>query len=354
MKQLFFIFLITSTITKATFGQFASSQPATGKGVAFVQGNLRTAFDLAKAQNKLVFVEVYSPTCHVCQSFVPVFEDASVGNTYNPSFVSYKLDINSQEGQAFLAKQKIWVPSLPLFLFFDKDVKLQHLTLVGEGTNQPATAIKSGTDAKDPQRRFSAFGAMFDSGYRDTGFLIDYGYYSRIVKDTVRNKELVKAYAKTQAKTALSSQVNFLILQKVVLDTDNDMFGYMINHLDEYYKKYTRQAVVKVGENIILSTLYSSKGLVFSLEKIYELKSYMTKLGIDKKSIDNRTLVSEINALFRSNKADRAIQRIDEFIKTNGPGPKEYEYLCRLVRSKTHDPKALVQAAEWCKKGGIQ
>jgi thiol:disulfide interchange protein len=37
------------------------------------QGNLRTVFELAKAQNKKVFLEVYAHDCHVCQTFEPVF-----------------------------------------------------------------------------------------------------------------------------------------------------------------------------------------------------------------------------------------------------------------------------------------
>lgn len=323
-------------------------------GVAFIQGNLRTAFDMAKVQNKGVFIEVYSPTCHVCQSFVPVFNDASVGNIYNQNFVSYKLNVTSQEAMAFLNVQKIYVPSLPLLLFFDKNVKLQHIGIMGEGMNQPQVVLRSASDALDPQRKAVACEAKFKAGNRDASFLIDYGFYSRIMKDTLRNIEVVNAYTKGLPSGQLSNQTNFLVLQKIVLDTENPLFQYFVSHLDEYYKKYPRQQVVQVAENIVMSTLYSSRGNKFGLEQIGKMKAYLGKIGIDKKSIENRTLVPELNAFFRGNQPQQAIQRIEQYIKATAPGPKEYEFLCKLVRSRTADAAAVAKAGTWCQKAGIK
>lgn len=351
MKKSILACVLVVLWAKAALGQFANNS---NLGVAFVQGNLRTAFDIAKTQNKGVFIEVYSPTCHVCQSFVPVFNDANVGNTYNQNFVSYKLNVTSQEAMAFLSVQKIYVPSLPLLLFFDKNVKLQHIGIMGEGMNQPSVVLKSASDALDPQRRATSCEAKFRAGNREPGFLIDYGFYSRIMKDTTRNIEVVNSYVKTQPSSQYTTQTNFLVLQKIVMDTENPLFQYFISHLDEYSKKYTRQQVVQVAENIIMTTLFSSRGNKFDVSQIGKMKQYLGKLGLDKKTIENRTLVPELNALFKANQTPLAITRIEEYVKVVNPGAKEYEFLCKLVRSRTNDPQALAKAKVWCQKGGVK
>lgn len=343
------ILILLTLLTSPTFAQYVGQG-----GVNFLKGNLRTPFDVAKTQNKMVFIEVYSPTCHVCQSFVPVFENPAVGGTYNQQFVSYKLDINSQEAQAFFNTQKIWIPSLPMLLYFDKDVKLHHIGVMGEGMNQASIVLKAASDAMNPKVRASGAPARYKSGVRDPGFLIDLGLYSRIQKDTAQSILAMNDYAKTLSKEAMSSEMNFIALQKIVLDTENPMFKYLISNMNVFYAKYPKQQVNSVAENIIMSSLYSSRGNSFTSLKVNELKGYLLKVGIDAKSAENRTLMVEVNALFRQNQAQQAIDRILKYIKIAGPGPKEYEFLCKYVRGRSKDPKILAQITDWCKKGGIK
>lgn len=346
MKKLLFLLIV---FAYPTLAQFAGQG-----GVNFLKGNLRTPFDAAKSQNKMVFIEVFSPTCHVCQSFVPIFENPAVGSTYNQQFVSYKLDINSPEAQAFFNAQKIWIPSLPMLLYFDKDVKLHHIGIMGEGMNQTSIVLKVANEALNPKVRASGAPARYKSGVRDPGFLIDYGLYSRIQMDTVRSIQAMSDYAKTLSTSAMSSEVNFMVLQKIVLDTDNPMFKYLIGNLNVFYKKYPKQQVNSVAENIIMSSIFSSRGNAFNSQKISELKGYLLKVGIDAKSVENRTLMVELNALFRQNQSQQAIERIKKYISIAGPGPKEFEFLCNYVRSRSKDPKILSQTTDWCKKGGVK
>ncbi|MFN8355961.1 MAG: hypothetical protein U0Y10_16015 [Spirosomataceae bacterium] len=340
------ILLFISTVC---FGQFA------GKGgVNFVKGNLRTPFDLAKSQNKKVFIEVFSPTCHVCQSFIPIFDSPAVGSVYNQNFVSFKADINSQETIAFLLKQKIYITSIPLLLYFDKDVNLQHIGIMGEGMNQNSIVLNTATAALDPKQNAAGCGARYKAGLRDPGFLIDYGYYSRIQCDTNTVIKVMNDYAKTQSKTDMSNATNFMILQKIILDADNGLFTTMMGNLNQFYAKYPKQQVNTTAESIIMATLYSSRARTFSIAKIAALRGYMSKLGIDAKSVENRTLMPELNILFAQRQAQAGLERIKQYIKVAAPGPKEYEFLCNFVRSKTQDPIILNQITDWCKKGGVK
>jgi hypothetical protein len=80
----------------------------------------------------------------------------------------------------------------------------------------------------------------------------------------------------------------------------------------------------------------------------------MAKAGIDKGSIVRRIWMAESIMLFKQKKAMAAIKVMENLINElpSAPGPKEYQYLCDFVKSKTKDKAALKFANEnWCKYG---
>ncbi|MDR6561839.1 MULTISPECIES: DUF255 domain-containing protein [unclassified Arcicella] len=317
------------------------------KGTAFLQGgNLRTVFDLAKAQNKPVHLEVYAPTCHVCNAFKPTFENAQVGNIFNQNFVNYKLDITSPEGAAFLNKQGIWIPSTPTLLFFDKDVKLQHITVLGENYNTPQALIEAATKAIDPKQRTSNYKTSYRSGNRDANFLIEYGFMARIMRDTVDNINVMNNYAKIIPSAQYSNNTSFLLLQKVIMDDDNDIFEYMINHLGEFNAKYDKTLVKQTAENIIMYSLYSSRGMRYSVAKINQVRANLAKLGVDKKSINGRVWREESTAYFREGQVPKALAVLDSLVDAK-TDKKSYKFLSDWIKARSADKAALAKAALW-------
>lgn len=321
------------------------------RGVNFISGgNLRTVFDIAKVQNKAVFLEAYAPTCHVCMAFKPTFENQQVGDIYNKNYISYKLDMTSPEAAGFLQKQNIWIPSTPTLLFFDKDVKLMHLAIMGENTNSPEALISAAMTALNPQKRATAYKAIFQSGNRTANFLIDYGYMARILKDTTMNITVLRTYAKSIPSSQYTSNVNFAVLQKAIMDDENPLFVYMINHLGEFNAKFDKNLVKQTAENIIMYSLYSSRGNKYSSAKIAQVKANLAKLGVSAKAIGVRVFREEATALFREGKAMEAI-KILESIVDNKTDKASYTFLANFVKSRTSDKAALAKAAVWASKG---
>ena len=341
MKKYLIIFLILSFISKIN----------AQKGTAFLQtGNLRTVFDLAKAQNKNVFLEVYAPTCHVCSAFKPTFELQQVGNYYNQNFISYKLDITTPEGSAFLKKQDLYILSTPTLLFFDKEVKLIHISILGENNNSGQVLIEAGTKALNPSQRTSAYKASYRNGNRETNFLIEYGLISRVMRDTIDNMSAMNAYAKKIPKSQYGNNTNFLLLQKVVIDDENEIFKTMMNNLNDFYAKNDKKLVNQTAENIIMYSLYSSRGMRYSTIKINTVRSNLAKLGIDKNSIDGRVWREESKAFFRENQPAKAMVVLNKLIgvKTD---KTSYLFLSNWVKSSTSDKNALATATQWSLKG---
>ena len=111
------------------------------------KGNLRTVFDLAKAQNKKVFLEVYASDCHTCQLFDPIFKDPKVATYFNDHFISYRLEATAIETLAFLQKQKVYVASTPTFLFYNNDVKLIYEATVTDKQNTAEIVLQHAAKA---------------------------------------------------------------------------------------------------------------------------------------------------------------------------------------------------------------
>ncbi|MEY4541874.1 MAG: hypothetical protein RLZZ306_3631 [Bacteroidota bacterium] len=321
------------------------------KGTAFLQtGNLKTVFDLAKAQNKPVFLEIYAPTCHVCSAFKPTFDLPQVGNHYNQNFISYKLDITTPEGAAFLNKQGLYILSTPTLLFFDKDVKLMHINILGENNNSANVLIEAAIKALNPSQRTSAYKASFKGGNRENNFLIEYGLISRVMRDTVDNIAAMNAYAKKIPKSQYGNNTSFLLLQKVVIDDENEIFKAMMNNLKGFYAKNDKKLVNQTAENIIMYSLYSSRGMKYSTAKINTIRTNLTKLGVDKKSIDGRIWREESKALFRENQPAKAIAVLNKLIDAK-TDKTSYIFLSNWVKSNTSDKLALATASKWSAKG---
>ncbi|GAB3990591.1 hypothetical protein GCM10028807_18090 [Spirosoma daeguense] len=317
-------------------------------GINFRQIPISAVFQEAKRAGKPVFIEVFSPTCHVCESFVPTLQDARVGKFYNSKFVSTKLDINQPATRSFLETRHLFVPSLPLFLYFDPQQNMVHFAMSNNSTDE---VIRHGTSALDPQSRSQTMKSRFQQGERSPNFLIDYAMFARVTRDTVANMAAMNEYARQQSAANFANQTNWLALQKLVLDYENPMFQYMLGHLDTYRKSYGAQETQQVAENILMSSLYSGRGALFPAPKVLEIKQGLTKIGIDPKIAANRTLLPEVNAYFRAKQTAKATERMDNQVNTNQLTAPEYIYISRLFNRSSPDVSDVPTVVKWVNKG---
>ena len=273
-------------------------------GINFLSGTIEQTLAAARKANKPVFVEIFSPTCHVCQSFMPTLADKKAGKFYNANFVSTRLDIMQKGTQAFLTQKKLFVPSLPLFLYFDAQGNLWHSAM---SNNSVGDVIMHGTNALNPAVRAVGYKQRFEQGERATQFLIDYGMFAKVATDTVANIRAMDEYAKLQPADQVGSSMNFLVLQKLVMDMDNPLAVNLVNHLSTYKPYATDQINPRdVAENILMSSLYSGRGAQYPANKVLQVRDGLVKIGIAEQVANNRTLLPEVNAYFRAKQIGRA------------------------------------------------
>ena len=317
-------------------------------GILFKTTPIGSVFQEAKRAGKPVFVEIYSPTCHTCQSFIPTLADSRVGKFYNAKFLSTKLDIGEPATRAFLESRHLYVPSLPLFLYFDPQQNLVHFAMSNNTTDE---VIRHGTNALDPQARSQNMKIRYQQGERAASFLIDYAMYGRVIKDTVANMAAMNEYARQQSAATFANQTNWLALQKLVLDFENPMFQYMLGHLETYRKAYGAEPVLQVAENILMSSLFSGRGAQYPIAKILQVRQDLAKIGVDPKIAANRTLLPEVNAYFRARQTAKAVERMDNQVNSNQLTVPEYMYISRLFNRSSPDAVDAPTVVKWVNKG---
>lgn len=308
--------------------------------------DISEALAKAKATGKLVFVECYSPTCPICQSIEPYFSTPEVAERYNTDFVNYKLDVGVAEQVKFLNDHNIWLPSFPQFLFFDGDGNLVHQAEVTASTE---SILEAAADAKSEEKRASNFKSRFEKGERGFDFLVKYGVYTRLVKDTTANLQVGDALFEGFDKNELGSQNSWAVTKKVVTSVDNGFFQYWINQIPkaasfEKAAGHAGQELNSLGGIVQASIFRDAKK--YSSQKISQVKEYIRKVGGGEYA-DTYVWEQETLANLREGKPAAAInigKSMAGKFANNGPS---LVYIVRVFNDNFPDNSYLPVAREW-------
>ena len=108
LALMFSLFLIFSFVSKEEV-----------EGIAFSHISLDEAMELAKKENKLIFIDVMTSWCGPCKKMAATsFKDETVAKTYNGSFINLKLDAEKSEDGKRVART-YRVQGYPTLLFIN-------------------------------------------------------------------------------------------------------------------------------------------------------------------------------------------------------------------------------------------
>ncbi len=113
MKKLVLSVVILCGVTMSLLAQ----------GIQFREGSWKEILEIAKKENKLVFVDNYTSWCGPCKKMVSeIFPLKEVGDFYNANFICYKLDCEKGDGVEVAKTYQIM--SFPTYLYVDGNGKL--------------------------------------------------------------------------------------------------------------------------------------------------------------------------------------------------------------------------------------
>ncbi|RYZ99614.1 MAG: DUF255 domain-containing protein [Sphingobacteriaceae bacterium] len=157
----------------------------------FTTGTWSSLLAQAKAENKLIFVDVYTDWCSPCKVMdKTIFTLPEVGNAYNGTFINYKL--NAEKGEGVTIRQKYAVGSYPNYMFIDGDGTLIYRA----GGAMPANDfIRIATNAIAESRQEQTIvqmEAQYPSQKTDKVFM--YNYLTRLVALKLPSADLLDEY----------------------------------------------------------------------------------------------------------------------------------------------------------------
>lgn len=110
------------------------------RGIQFHKGSWDEALQIAQAENKLVFLDIYATWCGPCKLLKGyTFSNSKVGKFYNQHFVNVSL--NGEKGEGAELAQKYAIEGYPALLFIDGKGNIVAQT---EGYQSPKELIKLG------------------------------------------------------------------------------------------------------------------------------------------------------------------------------------------------------------------
>lgn len=156
----------------ALIGFIGYSQISVADGIEFIHDKkFKELLDMAKAQNRLLFMDCYTSWCGPCKRLsATVFPDSSVGQFYNSTFVNTKFDMEKDEGVEIANKYAI--RAYPTLLWLDGDGNVKHKIVGGLDVTG---LIEQGKKAIDPTPGIlTAQKKQYAEGNRNVSFLNDY------------------------------------------------------------------------------------------------------------------------------------------------------------------------------------
>jgi len=206
----------------------------------FIEDSWSGLKEVAKEQNKLIFVDLYFTGCAPCAKMdKEVFPNAEVSNYLNKHFVSFKSDILKEDIGKKLSL-KYGVTGFPTFLFLNADGKIIDISAGGHSVDEFLVLISSVTKNASKEK-YKKFSATLDIDYPE--------FYRDAYMKNKRNIsfETMDNYLKEQKNLGL--EIPFVVMTG--LRTGGKYADYILNNAKQLANDYSRMQVRNSLQTII-------------------------------------------------------------------------------------------------------
>ncbi|MFY0608292.1 MAG: thioredoxin family protein [Cyclobacteriaceae bacterium] len=219
------------------------------EGIEFRDIAWQEAFEVAKTESKLVFLEGYanwSQPCQILEQYT--FADQEVGAYFNERFVNMRLDMEDMPGA--LIAEEYEVTSFPVLLFLDADGNVVHRRCGAIASDELLTL---GEDAIG-EDNLSKLDSLFSAGNRENEFLVR---YSELLAGACMDTEfLVKGYFEGLPHSEWTNETAWNMINLNVTDPFSEPFQYLMSYHDMYSLKYGKDTVdLKVYNTLLDVTI---------------------------------------------------------------------------------------------------
>ncbi|MEP7195293.1 MAG: DUF255 domain-containing protein [Saprospiraceae bacterium] len=298
--------LFTTFIYSFSFFAFVTVAGAQEKteGINFFHGTFKEALDLAKSQDKLIFMDAFTSWCGPCKRMSAyTFPDPKVGEYYNTNFINIKVDMEKEEGPA-LAKTYS-VGSYPTLLYIDGDGKVIFRTAGMRGADE---FILLGMDVMKKIDKSGNYELLYNEGKRDPETIL--AYIKSLNAAGKPSIKIANDYLATQKD--LGTNINMEIIYEATKDADSKIFDYFIQNKEAYIKLKSLLVFDAKVYQACMRTF--QKSLEFRNEELLNLAQEKMKFHSSK--MKEFKLNTDMEFYARTNNPEKYIKACKKFTST--------------------------------------
>jgi tetratricopeptide (TPR) repeat protein len=180
------------------------------------------------------------------------------------------------------------------------------------------------------------------NGERSADFLIEYGLFAKLTRDTTTNHTVLNELIRAQPPSFFGSQTSYLILFRIMMDVDNPLSQHLINNLDQY-KQYANPAANLPSPAAIADQLITNALIV-------QLRGMLEKIGVDPLAATGRTVFAEISAYFREKATAKAVARFDTLLTKIPLAIPYYIFFANQFNTRSPDVSDAPSVVRWMDK----
>ncbi len=312
-----------------------------GQGIKFITSfqSLEEFESQVKKSKRNSLLIAYSSHCDVCGHMdTAVYKNKEVGKFYNKNFVVYKIDLETELANSFVAKYQI--TAYPTYLFFNENGVVMHRQKGGFPMKE---FMELGSDALNPERQYLSASYKFQTGVRNKDFCKSLAESSKEMDNVELQRQCVMCYLEENSDWKSEESVKFIF--EFVESITEPHFQFLIRNRELFEQKLGAGKVSEKVDNIILRDIaeasFDQKTGVLDTSIIRGFaKEYLTDYEISK-AID----LFQANEFIRRNDTVHYIASIIDYFK-KFPSKNGYllTNLSQAISELTDDPTSLNEA----------
>ena len=218
------------------------------EGIKFDQSAFKDLLARAKKEKKLVFIDAYAVWCGPCKMMDKnVFTQKSVGDYFNKTFVSSRIDMEKGEGREIA--QKFAVRSYPTFLFLNADGELVSQNY---GYMEPSLFLSMAQEVKAGNSKEGSMKERFAKGEKSPEFLMNVMKLNSSSDFEFAKKASERYFANRNSKEPLTKDEVGLLFYFIKSSKDPN-FKILIDKKDEITPFLPEQSYNEYKNQILLA-----------------------------------------------------------------------------------------------------
>ena len=218
------------------------------EGIKFDQSAFKDLLARAKKEKKLVFIDAYAVWCGPCKMMDKnVFTQKSVGDYFNKTFVSSRIDMEKGEGREIA--QKFAVRSYPTFLFLNGDGELVSQNY---GYMEPSLFLSMAQEVKAGNSKEGSMRERFAKGEKNPEFLMNVMKLNSSSDFEFAKKASERYFANRNSKEPLTKDEVGLLFYFIKSSKDPN-FKILIDKKDEITPFLPEQSYNEYKNQILLA-----------------------------------------------------------------------------------------------------